>query len=448
MSLDEPLWQEALSELREFVAIRSVSHPTSPDYSPQALLQAAVFVQSRFEALGFSTRLVRTDDQKENAPFVVAQRMESASLPTVLLYGHYDVQPVERDHWTTDPFVLTERDGRLYGRGASDDKAGIITILTALRALLKRDGRLPVNVKILIEGEEEYGSTHMPALLRQEGKGLTADAVVVMDGSNITSEIGCITSFTRGCLTMELQVNALKQPVHSGVYCIAPDPAMFLATLVSSLSKPSLIPGFLQDVQPWSTRERLLLQQSSVSVEAFREEAGLLPGPTLRGEASIFERLAELPCISVTNMTSGERGGSGSIQASAHCSLVARLTTGQDPDRVLESIRMHLESQPNECNVIWRLKKGFGCPAWKGASTGPFAQSYLRALRKNFGKSAVSVCGGSIPWLAELQAAFPNTECFLAGIEDNLTAAHSHNESQHKGVMRNAICSLVDFLNK
>lgn len=447
--LDERLFEEAVADLRDFVAIRSVSHPTSPDFSPEALFTAAQFVQCRFHALGFETRLIHTDEDTKKAPFLVARRIESPQLRTVLLYGHYDVQPVDRSQWSTDPFVLTERDGRLYGRGASDDKAGIMTILTALRAL-RGLGRLPVNVKILLEGEEEYGSTHMPALLKQEAKALQADAVVVMDGKNVSTQVGCITSFTRGCLTMELEVQALKKPVHSGVCCIAPDPAMFLARLVSSLANPSEIPGYLHDVQPWSEAERAQLRQSSTSIEHFMEEAEMLPGTQLRGpsQLSVYERIAELPSISVMNMTSGQRGGSGSIQATAHAALVARLTAGQDPDRVLDVILAHLRAQPNEGNLTWTLKKGFGCPAWKGASAGPFARAYLDSLRENFGDSAVTVCGGSIPWLLDLQTAFPGTEMFLAGIEDNLSSAHSHNESQDIGVMRNAIRALMAFLQR
>jgi acetylornithine deacetylase/succinyl-diaminopimelate desuccinylase-like protein len=233
----------ALRQLGEFVAIPSLSNQKNPEYNRAHLDRAAQYAGGLLREIGFSPEFIKEGDSPY---YVVAERIVDATKPTLLLYGHYDVQPVDREKWTTDPFVVEERDGRLYGRGTSDDKGGIVGIITALGSYQKAYGALPVNVKILFEGEEEYGSGHMKQLLDTCASRLKADALVILDGSNVTLDSGTLTSSTRGILNLSLEVKpvsfgvrlevqSMDRPVHSGVGCLVPDPSAVLAKLMVDL---------------------------------------------------------------------------------------------------------------------------------------------------------------------------------------------------------------------
>lgn len=437
----------AVEQLGQLVAIPSVSNPNSPDYNMTHLENAADFVASKLQKLGFNVRFERIDG---SAPFVLAEKVVSAAKKTILLYAHYDVQPVDREKWIGDPFVMTERDGRLYGRGASDDKGGIIAILAALEAYQNAKMELPVNVKILFEGEEEYGSTHMNALLKQEGERLKADALVVMDGGNRDVHSGTLTSSTRGLANIHLQVNALQKPVHSGVGCLVPDPALALARLVGSLSDPKSIPGFLDDFESLKPAERELLSQSSQTAASYAQEMGVTGGD-LRGDpnVSIYERIVEEPSISLVNMNAGQPNGGNSIQDSASCTIGIRVAPGQDPDRVADVVMKYLKSQPVLYNLPIEMnlvKKGSW--AWKADLSKPFSNLYLKALAENFKNVCAMPCGGALPLLREFQGHFPTMEMVVPAVEDPASAAHSHNESQDLNLLENAANSLIAFLYK
>ena len=239
-------FSEAIKQLGEFVSIPSVSHPENSDYNKQHLVEAAEFAGSKLKELGFN---VSYPVVNESDPFVIAERIVNTTKPTLLLYAHYDIQPVDRTQWKSDPFVMEEREGRLYGRGASDDKGGIIAIITALGVCIREKMELP-NIKILFEGEEEYGSHNMSTLLKQEAERLNAHALIVLDGMNRDTRTGTLTSSTRGLVNINLQAIALKNPVHSGIGCLVPDPAQTLSSLIYSLRNPRDIPGFMEGVRP------------------------------------------------------------------------------------------------------------------------------------------------------------------------------------------------------
>jgi acetylornithine deacetylase/succinyl-diaminopimelate desuccinylase-like protein len=438
-----------VAELGEFVAIPSVSNPNSEDYNFENLQQAALFVASRLGTLGFKTRL--TVVQEGTAPYVLAERIINVALPTLLLYGHYDVQPVERSHWNTDPFTMISEEGRLYGRGASDDKAGVMAILTALRVYKEAGIELPVNVKILIEGEEEYGSANMADLLTKEVGTLKADALVILDGGNRDVQTGTIENSSRGVVTMELKVNALEKPVHSGVGVLVPDPCQALAQLIVSLSDPRSIPGFLDGCEALSAEEKRLLAASSQTPAEYAREMGVVEGAVLRGslETSIYERIVTEPSISVINMTSGQRGGGNSIQESARCTIGIRLTPGQDPVHVEEVVRRHLASQRMLYNVPYTLERiGLSSRAWKGNVEGPFTQAFLAGMQESYGQTAVMPTGGALPLIDDFKGAFPDLEVIVAGVEDPDTSAHSHNESQDIGVLRKTTDALISFIDR
>ncbi len=441
-------FDEAVRFLGQLVAIPSVSNPNSSDYAMEHLKQASGLIEAKLNGLGFK---VSCPSIEGSPPFILAEWITDLAKPTVLLYAHYDVQPVDREKWTSDPFTMEMRGGRLYGRGASDDKAGIVSIITALEAYLKSDGELPVNVKLLFEGEEEYSSPHMKTLLQQKAQDLQADALIVLDGLNRDTHTGTLTSSTRGLVNLYLKVNALEQPVHSGIGCLVPDPAQALASLIYSLRDPKAIPGFMDQCQLLGDQDRKLLARSSQSAQAYATEMGVVQSAWLRGspEESIYERIVQEPSISIVNMKCGEPNGGNSIQESASCTIGIRLTPGQNPDRIVDVVKSYLESQA----VMYHLpievsRKEKGAWPWKASLNGPYSKKYFEALSETFDETSAMPIGGALPLLQDFQEIFPNMEMLVPAVEDPQTSAHSHNESQDVAVFRNAINALIAFFYK
>ncbi len=441
-------FEKTLQLLGELVAIPSVSNPHSPDYNFSNLEQASQLVEKKLVELGFSVSCPSIDG---SPPYILGESPSNSDKPTVLLYAHYDVQPVNRAKWITDPFLMHEREGRLYGRGASDDKGGLAAIITALETYSQLGRELPVNVKILFEGEEEYGSSHMKALLQQNKEKLQADALVVLDGLNSHATTGTLTSSTRGLVNIKLKVNALEKPVHSGIGCLVPDPAQALAGLIHLLEDPRSIPGFMETIEPLNEQEREILAASSQSAESYAREMGVIENAHLRGNSkeSVYERIVQEPSISIVNMNCGQPNGGNSIQDSASCTIGIRVVPGQDPERVAELLIHYLQAQAVLFNLPIELSQDEQSAwAWKAELSRPFAKKYLAALGENFQSSAAMPCGGALPLLRDLQETFPKMEMIVPGVEDPLTAAHSHNESQDILLLRNSINALIAFLNK
>lgn len=448
LRLTDEQFNNALGFLGELVAIPSVSNPNSPDYNYDTLARAAHFIESKLQDLGFKVSCPSIDG---SPPYVLAELFSDTAKPTLLLYGHYDVQPVNREKWNSDPFIMQERDGRLYGRGASDDKGGIVAIIAALEAYKKSAGELPVNIKLLFEGEEEFGSSHMQPLLEQKAEQLQADALIVVDGLNRDVDTGTLTSSSRGLVNLKLKVNALEKPIHSGIGCLVPDPAQALAGLVYLLRDPKAIPGFMETIQPLSEEEREILAKSSQSAESYAMEMGVLKNALLRGDpnVSIYERIVQEPSISIVNMNCGQPNGGNSIQESASCTIGIRIVHGQDPQHVADVVSNYLKSHAIMYNLpieISKIEKGAW--AWKAELARPFAKKYMEALAENFDHSSAMPCGGALPLLREFKDAFPNMEVLVPGVEDPQTSAHSHNESQDILLFRNSINTLISFLNK
>ena len=441
-------FSEAIQFLGELVAIPSVSNPYSPDYSLEHLEGTADVIESKLKGLGLKVSRPRI----EGAPsYLLAEQISDPTKPTLLLYAHYDVQPVDREKWVTDPFVMEERNGRLYGRGASDDKAGIVAILSALEAYSASGRQLPANIKLLFEGEEEYNSTHLKTLLEQYSEALQADALIIVDGMNRDVHIGSLTSSTRGLVNIKLKVNALEKPIHSGLGCLVPDPAQALAHLIFSLRDPKAILGFLDDCQPLDEYEREILANSSQSAESYAREMGVLENGRLRGDPSesIYERIVVEPSISIVNMKAGQPNGGNSIQESASCTIGIRLTPGQDPGKITEVVVNYLQSQAVPYDLaIELIPEGQGAWAWKADLSSPFSKKYLAALGESFEGSSAMPIGGALPLLHEFQEMFPMMEMIVPGVEDPWTSAHSHNESQDISVFRNAINTLICFFDK
>jgi len=281
-----------LEDLKKLVRIPSVSFP---GFDPAKVRASAEATASLLRERGFSK--VQLLEVEGAHPYVYGEILEAPEKPTVLLYAHHDVQPAgEEAAWSSPPFEPTERKGgpdnspRLYGRGAADDKAGIVVHTSAVESWRKGSGGLPLNVKIVVEGEEEVGSGHLTAFLKQNAKLLKADAIVLTDTSNFETGLPSITTALRGIVVVSVEVRGLKQSVHSGMWGgPVPDPVMGLCRMLASLTNPDgsiAIPGIKEQVKPLTESERKSIAALPGDDAHFRKQAGMLPGVELLGHGT------------------------------------------------------------------------------------------------------------------------------------------------------------------
>ncbi len=427
----------ARSSLEELVRIPSVS---AAGHAPATVRRSAQSTARLLESCGLEdVELIEVD---EAPPYVYGAWLRAGEeAPSVLLYAHHDVQPVNTpDRWMSPPFEPTERDGRLYGRGAADDKAGIVVHAAAVEAWLAARDRLPVNVKVLIEGEEEIGSPHLARFLAAHGERLRADAVVVTDVANWKVGVPALTYSLRGLAEVYVTVTALEQPLHSGMWGGPVPDALTgllkgLASLTDARGRPA-VPGLFDDVRAPSARERGRFEALDADPDLLRAEAGMLEGVEWVGDPdlSLLERMWMQPTVSVIGLdVPSLRDASNQLIARARAKVSIRLAPGQDPGRVVRVVSDQLRA-----NVPWGLhvetEPGVATPAWVTEPSGPAFEAAEEALRAAFGtEPAYLGCGGSIPMVAPLGEAFGGVPCLLTGIEDPATNAHGEDESLHLG---------------
>jgi cysteinylglycine-S-conjugate dipeptidase len=379
-------------------------------------------------------------------PYVYAERLKAPGRPTLLLYAHHDVQPPGRaDVWKTDPFEPVIKQGpggeRLYGRGTADDKAGIIVHASAISAFLETVGELPVNVKMVIEGEEEIGSSHLPLFLKTHRKLLDADVLVLTDTGNFDIGVPSLTIGLRGLTGVEVEVRALTKTVHSGVFGgPIPDPAMalskMLATLVDDQGKIT-VPGVLEQVKPLSAREIEEFKRVPYNDAEFREQSGLIPEarmfePQLGSSRDISPLIQtwRMPALTVNGVQASSRAQPGNIICDvAWAKVTIRLVAGMDPEKTLGLLKDHLRKQ-----VPWGLTVDFKTeaagPAWSTEPVGPAFDLARKALKAGYGKEPLMIaCGGSIPFVKPFADALGGAPALLIGVEDPYTNAHGENES-------------------
>lgn len=365
------------------------------------------------------------------APAVIAHHPGPPGAPTVLLYAHHDVQP-EGDvvQWDSPPFEPTERGGRLYGRGTADDKAGIATHLAAFRA---HGGKPPVGVTVFVEGEEESGSPSLSRLLAVHQAKLAADVIVIADSDNWTTEVPALTISLRGLVDCVVEVATLDHGLHSGLWGgVVPDALTVLVRLLSSLHDDD-----------GNVAVAGMYEGSAAPVDRggqwVRAESGLLDGVSEIGSGTVAQRLWAKPAITVIGIdTTPIDKASNTLIPRARAKVSLRVAPGGDAAEHLDALRRHLEEHVPWGAHVTVTPGDIGAP-YAIDATGPVYDAARAAFRRAWGVDAVDMgMGGSIPFIAEFAAAFPDATILVTGVEDPATQAHSVNESLDLGVLEKA----------
>jgi acetylornithine deacetylase/succinyl-diaminopimelate desuccinylase-like protein len=419
---------EHLNDLYELLRIPSVS---AQSQHKQDIERGAKWVADRLRSAGLDTvEIVPT----KMHPLVYAESLRAPGKPTVLFYGHYDVQPPEPlELWTSPPFEPTVRNGNLFGRGTADDKGQIHLHIRALDALQKTTGKLPINIKVLIEGEEEVGSESLWDYVSRNKTKLKADALVVSDTSMLARGVPSITYGLRGLSYYEIAITGPAQDLHSGVFGGAvPNPLTILAELFAKLHDKNFrvtVPGFYNDVAPLSRAERKALAKLPFSAKQFQKTVG---SPGLCGERgfSVAEQVWCRPTLELNGMWGGYTGEGAKtvIPSKAHAKFSTRLVPRQDPDKISRLVEKHIRKLlPKTVKCDFKVLST-GKP-WVAPYTHPFFEVAHDALEKGFGKRAVFIReGGSIPFVTQMYETF-KVPCILLGF--GLPDENAHAPDEH-----------------
>lgn len=403
-----------------------VSYPSLafPGFDPQPNLDCAGYVLKMVQAAGFSdAHLIEVGP---GFPAIWAEHHVSPDLPTVLLYAHYDVQPApfEEQEWESDPWTLTEKDdGRLYGRGAADDKSGIIQHLAALRILGGLEAIDTVNIKLIIEGEEEaFG--HLDTYVPTDPERFSADVFLIADSGNLRVGEPVIETTLRGVVSLDVEVATMAHAVHSGLFGgPAPDALLALIKLLSTLyneAGDTVIEGVKGG--EWGGAQ--------YDEELFKSQIGLLDGVELRGSASLASLLWAKPSATVLGITPNIKDSSNIIIPKASARISMRIPAGNVPQEALEALKAHLVSHaPNGAHVSFSHEQT--SPPFSMPEDSPRMRLALQALTDSFGVEATTIgCGASIPLVSELQGVAPEATVIMFGPEDSeLSRIHGGNES-------------------
>jgi acetylornithine deacetylase/succinyl-diaminopimelate desuccinylase-like protein len=412
-------------DLEKLVRIPSVSAASFPARHVRESAEATA------EWLKFSgLRDVRLLEVKGAHPAVFGATPGPAGSPTVLLYAHHDVQPPGSDElWESPPFEPTERDGRLFGRGTADDKAGIAVHAAALQAW---EGKPPIGVAVFIEGEEEIGSGHLPQFLSKYEELLRADAIILMDGSNWTIGQPALVTSLRGIIDLLVEVRTLDHAVHSGRYGgPVPDALTVLCQLIATLHNRR--GGVAVKGLRTGAAHALRLSESDL-----RRFAGLRPGVRLLGRGPLTRRLWAKPAIAVLGIDAPPTAGAAhKLVPVATAKISVRLAPGDNTQRAFRALEEHLHRRaPWGAEVTVRRVRE-GSPHRIDVSGHAF-EAFRRACNDAWHRAPVEVgSGGSLPLASELATVYPDMALLLTGAEDPESNAHSENESVHLGELRN-----------
>ncbi|MEY2815692.1 MAG: hypothetical protein RJA78_268 [Actinomycetota bacterium] len=410
------------------------------------LVRSAEAVAKLFEETGVFDQVeikTATVDGKPGAPAVLASRPAKNGKPHVLLYAHHDVQPPGDDSvWETPAFEPTVKDGRIYGRGAADDKAGVVAHLAAIDALNAVVGDdFDLGISVFIEGEEEAGSRTFRAFLEENKAKLAADVIIVADSMNWSPEIPALTVSLRGMVSQEITVRTMEHAVHSGMFGGAvPDAMIPMLKVLASLhdDKGSVAVSGLK------THKFEDLPYTDANLRA---DSSLLPQVSQIGEGGIMDRIWGKPSITVIGLdVPSVAMSSNTLLPAVSAKISLRIASGQDPDEALELLRAHLSANIPFGAVLEFGEIETGKP-YLADTSGWASILKKQALGAAFGNPAIEIgIGGSIPFIADLTEVFPAAQILVTGVEDADSRAHSPNESVHLVGLKNAMVAEALFL--
>jgi acetylornithine deacetylase/succinyl-diaminopimelate desuccinylase-like protein len=435
-----------IGDLSKLVAVQSIS--TDGAHQKEIEQSAAVTCELMRNARLQNVTMLKTGNSN---PYAYGEWLGAPGKPTVFLYAHHDVQPINYvQDWESDPWTLTARDGRLYGRGSADDKGAIVTQLGAIASYLHTKGSLPVNVKMLVEGEEEVGSSNLQGFFVEHKDRIRSDVIVVCDTGNVDVGQPCITYSLRGIVEVIVEVQCATKPVHSGTAGgMLADAALALNVILARLywgHKKLPIPGFAEKIRKLTPAERGAFRKLLPAEEKLRKDNGVLDGVELALESKVnaHEATWRKPSITIiAQEASSIQGRSNQVLPTARAVVSCRIVPDQEPEEVFEQIKAVLTKDP-PWGVKVNIKPGGAVKWWMTDPTGPAFNAAIKALRRGFGVKPVPIgCGGSIGFVGPLAELFDGAPALLLGIEDPLSNAHAPNESLHAGDFRKLTKSLT-----
>lgn len=443
-------FSDFIEKLKTLVRIPSISFPGFP---PEEVKRSAKAVASLLREEGLENVEILEIDGAH--PYIYGDWLHAPGKPTLLLYAHHDVQPPGREEfWKSPPFEPVERNGRLFGRGSADDKAGIIVHTSAITSFLKTQGKLPVNVKVIIEGEEEIGSEHLEAFLQKYKTKLQGDVIILTDTGNFDTGIPTITTSLRGIVAVEVEVKVMDHPLHSGQWGgPGPDPVIALSKMIAALVDKDgkiAIPGIYDGIRPLTKTEEASLKTLNYTDDEFRRQAELLPGvQILGGDEPALKKMSRLPSISVNAIQASSRKNvSNIINDSAWCKIGIRTAPDMNAERTLRLLTDFLKAQA-PWGVDVKVTPEGSAPWWTTNPEGPAFKKAAEALSEAFGRECVFIgTGGSIPFVGPFAAVLGGAPALLIGVEDPYTNAHSENESVHLDDLRKSIQGAILLYEK
>jgi acetylornithine deacetylase/succinyl-diaminopimelate desuccinylase-like protein len=438
---------DQVRDLAELVAIPSISTDRN---HPRELEQSGELVCTQMRRAGLqNVEILRCGD---SYPYAYGEWLGAPGKPTVFLYSHHDVQPVnEEKDWKSPPWTLTEREGRLYGRGSADDKGAVPAQLHAIAAYLQTNGSLPVNVKVLCEGEEEVGSgSNLDAFFKTHREKLLSDVIVVCDTENIQTDLPCLTYSLRGIVAVLVEVQSATQPVHSGTAGgFLADAALALDVILSRLywkNGKIPVPGFYDKVRKMTQKERNTFKKLPGNEEAWRADLGVLPGVQFATMKKVHprEQTWRLPSATIIAQDTGSmKSPSNQVQPRASAIVSCRIVPDQDPEEVLKQLQEFLSKDP-PWGVKVSVKVNGVCNWWMTDPTGPAFDAAMKAMKSGYGQKPAAIgCGGAIGFVGPLADLFNGAPALLFGIEDPRSNAHAPNESLDLGIFRKLTQSLA-----
>jgi acetylornithine deacetylase/succinyl-diaminopimelate desuccinylase-like protein len=432
-----------LDELKALLAIPSIS--ALPQHAAD-VKRCADWCADEMRRIGLQN--VRLIDTPGN-PVVYGDWLGADGAPTILFYGHYDVQPVDPlELWESPPFEATIRDGEIYARGSADDKGQVFMHFKAIEAHLKQNGKLPVNIKIILEGEEEVGSAHLDDFIRAHKGELAADVVVISDSPMFDRGVPSMCYGLRGLVYFQIDLRGSKTDLHSGSFGGAvANPAMVLAQVLAQMKDRGgriKIPGFYDDVVPLTDEERKAWQSLPFNEKKYRKDFGI---PKLFGETgySTLERTWARPTFEINGLLSGFTGEGAKtvLPAVAMAKVSMRLVPNQHPDKIAKLFEDHVTKLAPK-TVELKITRMHGGKPWMTSYANPFVQAAARAIERGFGKAPVLTReGGSIPVVSTFQEelGLPSV-LFGVGLPDE--NAHAPNEKLdvdnfHNGIIASSM---------